>query len=84
MDQQLDGMRRAGGGEHLEEFLPGAVRLAWWVARPPVGRSAKVLKTAVILIWNWNHTKIGFQQFLISAAKRKKVYKILCPKNLNT
>ena len=28
--------------------------------------------------------KIGFQQFLISAAKRKKVYKILCPKILNT
>ena len=75
MDQQLDGMRRAGGGQHLEEFLPEAVRSVWWMARPPVGRSAKVLKTAVILIWNWNHTKIGVQQVLISAAKKENHHK---------
>ena len=54
--------------------------MAWWVARPPVGRSAKVLKTAVILIWNWNHTNIGFQQFLISAAKRNKSLQNFVPK----
>ena len=76
MVEVVDGMRRPGGCEHLKEFWPEAVRELGSVAGPPVGRSAKVLKTAVILIWNWNHTKIGLQQVLISAAKRKITKKI--------
>ena len=82
MVEVVDGMRRPGGCEHLEEFWPEAVREHGWVAPPPVGRSAKVLKTAVILIWNWNHRKIGVQQVLISAAKRKITTKKLPPKKI--
>ena len=51
---------------------------------PPVGRSGKVLKAAVMLIWNWNHTKIGVQQVLISAAKRKITTKKLPPQKIRS
>ena len=69
------GLRTSG------RILAGGGPRTWLGGAPPVGRSAKVLKTAVILIWNWTYTEIGLQQVLISAAKRKITEKILAPKN---